>query len=224
MSQGKEDLSFTATTALVNSYEVMLCVSTAVNHYTTRSLGVSVVEYFFCRNFLNWLFMGIILAYRRLSPLDGFTPQTNLYFWTRAVVGQIGFFTFTWTYKLLPLGIGATILATNPILITLLAYFLIKEPVSQIDTAAILISFSGIAIMSLAKGSSLHESEQSNYIMGIAVACFTSFVIALTTILGRKLKSLDTNTLMFNHMGFGTLGMFIVLLVTPQDRKPLSFE
>ena len=39
--------------------------------------------------------------------------------------------------------------------------------------------------------------------MGIALAIFAAVLLALTTILSRKLKAMDTSALLFIHMLFG---------------------
>jgi drug/metabolite transporter (DMT)-like permease len=76
-------------------------------------------------------------------------------------------------YMLLPMGIGATILATNPLILTLLAHYFLNEPASHLDLSVILITFLGIAVLSF--GSSTKGMDSHNYKLGCFVGLLTSF-------------------------------------------------
>ena len=59
----KKDMTFLATVIFVNSYEVMFCLATTMNHEMTKFRGVSVVEYAFVRNLINFLIVVGVLTY-----------------------------------------------------------------------------------------------------------------------------------------------------------------
>lgn len=123
----KKDLSLIATVVLVNCYELMFTLSTTINHEATKFRGVTVIDYAFVRNLINCLTAAALLCYRRLSPWTGINKEHLTPFFLRTIIGTLGFFSFTLVYKLLPLGIGATLIASNPIVITILAYLFLQE-------------------------------------------------------------------------------------------------
>jgi len=58
---------------------------------------------------------------------------------------------------MLPLGIGSTVLASNPFFITFLAYFFLGDRVTFCELAAIVVSFSGIAMMAMSNPTSRQD-------------------------------------------------------------------
>ena len=56
------------------------------------------------------------------------------------------------------------------------------------------------------------------------VGLFTAFFMALATVTSRKLKSIDTQVIMFNHMGFGIIMAYILLLIEDPYRKRFVYE
>jgi drug/metabolite transporter (DMT)-like permease len=110
------------------------------------------------------------------------------WFWARAAIGHIGNITFIWMFKLLPLGIGSTIVYSNPILISLMSHYLLNEPATRDEVIGIFVSFIGIVLMSMGKEASALEQERADYKLGIALALFTCFTVSGLTILTRKLK------------------------------------
>lgn len=114
------DLTFMQTVTLVNTFELCFTVSTSINHECTRYRDLTVVEYAFIRNLINFCFSAVTLAYYRIHPFEGFITEKKWTFVMRTVIGNLTYLGFTAVYRLLPLGIGATIIATNPFLIAIL--------------------------------------------------------------------------------------------------------
>jgi len=73
----------------------------------------------------------------------------------------------------------------------------------------------GIAITSLAKPS--RDDRVYEYNLGIVLGVVTAFGRALLMTLTRKLKSVDTTCLMFNHMAIGTVFMLTLLMTSPYE-------
>lgn len=56
------------------------------------------------------------------------------------------------------------------------------------------------------------------------VGLFTAFFLALATVTSRKLKSVPTEVIMFNHMGVGILMAYILILIEDPVRKRFVYE
>ena len=123
-------------------------------------------------------------------------------FVARTIFGNLCYIGFTFVYKLLPLGIGSTLIASNPFAIAFLAYFFLGENVTFFEIAAIFVMFSGITMMAMSNPNSkqdeldvegeLQKGAHNQYITGIIIGLFTALFLALSTITSRKLKFVDT--------------------------------
>lgn len=78
------------------------------------------LEYSFFRNAINFVQLGVVLLYYRMHVFEGFTRDNLPIFALRSFAGNLTYITFTWMYKLLPLGIGATIASTSPIILAVI--------------------------------------------------------------------------------------------------------
>jgi drug/metabolite transporter (DMT)-like permease len=56
------------------------------------------------------------------------------------------------------------------------------------------------------------------------VALTTAFFAAVSIVLGRKLKTIETSVIMFNHMAIGTLMAYILVLIEDPYRKLFVYE
>ena len=155
MSSGKqrEDLSLLATVGYMNFSEVFYTISTSINHFATQSLGVTIIEYSMIRNGINFLIVAGILTVYRMEYFQGLNRNNFGMFFLRAIFGATAFYTFTATYKLLPLVIGATLISTSSLMTPLCAYLFLGEPVSAMNVYAIVLSFIGIVVISYGKAS-----------------------------------------------------------------------
>jgi drug/metabolite transporter (DMT)-like permease len=185
-----------------------------MNHFTTSKRGVSVLEYATSRNFLNALPIFCILFYKNEGFLKGFKPEHTKVFFARAIIGVFGIFSMTWMYSLLPMGIGATITATNPIILSFLAHHFLNEPSSGREITVIVVTFLGICLLSLAQEYSLAVKNTTYYRLGIALGLVTAVCLATNNILTRKLKAVDTDCLQFCHMIIGLVILSTSLLFT----------
>lgn len=144
-------------------------------------------------------------------------------FLTRAVIGIFGSLSMTMMYKLLPMGIGNTISGTNPILLTILAYFFLDEPILRVEILTILVTFVGVVMMSLGGKSTGALKDTTDYKLGILCAVLLALAIATNNILTRKMKAIDGDCLQFWHMLFGLAAIASTLLVQQWGTEIFQF-
>lgn len=207
---------------MANAMELCLVFSSAINHFVTQQRGVTVLEYAVTRNGINFILIALIVVVRNTGYFTGFTKDNLAIFFVRAFFGNAAYITMTWAYKLIPLGIGATIIAANPILITCISHFFLGERASLIETAAIVVSLIGVLLLGTAKMGEGVEGQA--YIKGVLLAGFTCFGMTMVTILGRKLKSVDTECLMFNQFAIGTAIAVGLLLGSPYEYDSFRYD
>ena len=130
---------------------------------------------------------------------------------------------------LLPMGIAATLIALSALWTPLCSFVFLGEPVKLLDLCAIIISFFGVALMSYVQKpdanntvNSLNE-DQKSYKTGIAVGLFTSLTFAISTILTRRLKSVEINGLMLCH-GFVQWCCCTVVILISQGKEIFGYE
>ena len=56
------------------------------------------------------------------------------------------------------------------------------------------------------------------------IALITAFFAAISIVLGRKLKTVETSVIMFNHMAVGTLMAYILVLIEDPYRKLFVYK
>lgn len=222
----KQDLPVMRTVLLVNTSEVFYCISTSINHYVTQQLGVTINEYSWFRNGMNMLICFLIISVQRRSYVEGFTRENLPYFLVRALIGAGWYYTFTATYKLLPLVIGGVLIASSALFTPIMTYVILGEPVSKVDVIAIIISFCGIVMLSFGKenaGTQIVAESASQYLLGIFFGLISALGVGFLTILTRKLKSIETSCLMLQHSLFGWLTYSIVVFYT-QGTHALTYD
>jgi drug/metabolite transporter (DMT)-like permease len=65
----------------------------------------------------------------------------------RCIFGNIAFMSLTYVFKILPLAIGTVIISTAPFAVAVLSRLILAENIASVDKIAIIVSFTGIAIM-----------------------------------------------------------------------------
>jgi drug/metabolite transporter (DMT)-like permease len=143
----KRDMTTIETFFYVNLSELTFSISTAINSYSTSSLGISVFEFSLARSFCNFLVSAAILFLKRTSPLQGVEKDMLLPLAVRCIFGNIAFMSLTYVFKILPLAIGTVIISTAPFAVAVLSRLILAENIASVDIIAIIVSFTGIAIM-----------------------------------------------------------------------------
>lgn len=143
----KRDMTTIETFFYVNLSELTFSISTAINSYSTTSLGISVFEFSLARSFCNFLVSVAILFVNGTSPLQGVESDMLLPLAIRCVFGNIAFMSLTYVFKILPLSIGTVIISTAPFAVAVLSQLILAENIARVDIIAVIVSFTGIAIM-----------------------------------------------------------------------------
>jgi drug/metabolite transporter (DMT)-like permease len=145
----QSDLPIALLATLINIQEVFFLISTSINHECTRNRGLGVFEFSLIRNSCNLIFAIPIFLYFGRGLTEGLTTEKWVPLVIRIVCGNITFFTFTYVFKLLPLGIGQVIIQSNPFVVVLLSNYFLNEPVHRFEIVCITLTFLGIFIMAV---------------------------------------------------------------------------
>lgn len=135
---------------LINITELLFVTSTTTVRNLTHNRGLSVMEVAFARNFLNTVFSFLPLWWSGKGLFEGFDETNKKAMILRTLLGNIGYFLHTMTFKLLPLGIGNVIILSNPFAVALMSSYMFGDLVTALDLASIAVSFGGLVIMMLA--------------------------------------------------------------------------
>ena len=65
----------------------------------------------------------------------------------RCILGNVAFMCLTYVFKILPLSIGTVIISTAPFAVAVLSRIILAEKITRVDIIAVIVSFTGIAIM-----------------------------------------------------------------------------
>ena len=117
---GQADLSIALVFLIINIQEIFFTVSTAIGRECTRHRGLGVLEFSLWRNFLCFVLSIPPFLWSGKGLFEGMSKDLWLPITIRTIVGNLGYFTFTQTFKLLPMGIGNVIIMSNPFIVVIL--------------------------------------------------------------------------------------------------------
>ena len=76
-------------------------------------------------------------------------PEKRCMILTRCIFGTVGFTTYVFAIKYLPLAITSTIWNTAPFWTTLIAFIFLKERLRRLEMVAMFLSFGGVLMITL---------------------------------------------------------------------------
>lgn len=163
------------------------------------SASMGSVEVTFWRNAIGLIIISITIVHTPVKNIGG-RPYTLIF---RGVIGAVALLTFFYSISATSLSAAIVYAKTEPIFTAILALFLLGEKLSFRAVLAIIIGFTGVAILSNMKIDYLH-------VMGI----MTGFLSALAYTSVRSLKAhYDTRTVVLSFMLFGTFIPVILMIV-----------
>jgi drug/metabolite transporter (DMT)-like permease len=230
MSKNTGDKPIALIVLLINLTEIMFMIATSVNHDATRNRGIGIFEFSFFRNFFGLLFSIPVFFYFQKGLFEDITRDMIVPLVIRIIVGNTCFFTWTYVYKLLPMGIGQVICASNPFLVVLFAPCMFAtEKAGLNDLVGIIFSFLGILIMALSKPGSdadIKINAEAYYLSGIIFALITMIFLAVLILTGRYLKSIHFSVI---QLHYGIVGMIMAIIMMffetkPQDRSFFVYD
>lgn len=165
----------------------------------SQSMGS--VEVTFWRNAIGLAVIGTFIARKPIKNIGG-KPLTLIF---RGVVGTVALLAFFYTVSATSLSNAIVYAKTEPIFTAILAFFVLKEKLKPQALIAILIGFSGVAMLSDMEMGYLH-------IMGI----LCGFLSALAYTSVRSLKAYyDERTVVLSFMISGVLIPALLMVAAP---------
>jgi len=117
---GQTDLPIALVFFIINIQEIFFTISTAIGRDCTRNRGLGVLEVSLCRNILCLVFSIPPFLWYGKGLFEGMSKDLWLPITIRTIVGNLAYFTFTQTFKMLPMGIGNVIIMSNPFIVVIL--------------------------------------------------------------------------------------------------------
>lgn len=156
------------------------------------------VEVTFWRNGIGLIVIGALVILKPIHNIGG-KPFTLIF---RGIIGTIALLTFFYTISVTTLSNAIVFAKTEPIFTALLAFFLLGEKLSSRAILAVLIGFTGVAMLSGLHLGYLH-------IMGILTGLLSA--LAYTSV--RSLKAFyDERTVVLSFMISGVLIPIILMM------------
>jgi len=187
----------------------------ALNGAVTKVLAddMSAMEIVFFRN----LFGVFLILYALKHTPPKLTGGKWYLLITRGILGFSAMILFFYTITVIPLGEAITLNKTSPLFVTILAYYLLKEQLSQTTLFALLIGFLGVVLIVKPFGMSVSYE----HFLGILGGFFAA--AAYTTI--KKIKDIyDARVIVLSFVGIGTLLPAAFFAVAPYVEVPSALE
>jgi drug/metabolite transporter (DMT)-like permease len=168
------------------------------------SADMSALEIVFFRNLI-----GVVLIFYALkhTPPQLVGAKIHLLF-TRGLFGFVAMILFFYTITSIPLGEAITLNKTSPLFVTVLAFYLLKEPLSLRTGLALFIGFLGIVLIT----KPFEMSISYEHLLGILGGFFAA--AAYTTI--KKIKDIyDSRIIVLSFVGVGSFFPALLFLIAP---------
>lgn len=136
---------------------------------------------------------------------------------TRGIFGFTAMILFFYTIMTIPLGEAITLNKTSPLFVTLLAFYILHEPLNRETLLALFVGFIGVVLIVKPFGMSMSYE----HFLGILGGFFAA--AAYTTI--KKIKDIyDSRVIVLSFVGIGTLMPAIFFLLAPYVNVPPTLE
>lgn len=116
-----------------------------------------------------------------------------------------------------------TIIAPNCLLFACIAHIFLTEKATWLEPVGVLVSICGIILISLAHVTTAYD-KQLDYHFGVLLASMVALGSAVTSVLSSKIKEVNRSSLLFLHMGVGSLMTAGLLSVDRKDTPFFRYE
>ena len=180
----------------------MIFAKTSMNEY-----GIKALDLCLFRTFSAFVVSFLIAYYSRIN----FTVDKSQHkaLWLRSSFGTLGFTTFVFGMKYLPLGIHMILFNTAPFQASLLGWLILHEKPKISELICMLISFVGILIIGLAKP--IDSLENAKWI-GISCSLCVSVCYALVSVLTRQMQQVHFSLILFYYAIFSCIVLSSILI------------
>ena len=183
----------------------------AMNGAVAKVLGqeMSAMEIVFFRNLIGTLIILATLWHTRPALPGGRLHLLLL----RGFFGFTAMILFFYTITVIPLGEAITLNKTSPLFVAILAFFLLKERLNRYGVLALLVGFSGVALITQPTGFSMSYEHFLGLLGGFFAAC------AYATI--KRIRHIyDTRVIVLSFVGLGTLLPALLFIAAPYVAPP----
>ena len=180
----------------------------------------NVIEFTLFRNVSSFLVAGVWLYLASYNPIKLFPSQDKLALFCRIMTGQFNFFLLNLAISMAPLTLVTVFYQTSPFWITIIAYYMLGEPIFKLEILSMIICFSAVVAIAIqtkneSESSKLSEEEKeetSQAFLGLVIVFITSIIRAMNSVLNRVLKHHATPVVIFYHTigGFCMAGTYIM--------------
>lgn len=174
----------------------------AIKHVTSE---LPVVQVMFFRSFFGLLFLSPLVFHIGLARLK--TQKISLHF-LRGLLGMLAMFGMFYSFHVLKLTEAVLLKATSPIMLTFIAWVVLKERLTWQAWCAVFLAFTGVVI--IVNPSEFNPAIGLGFLAGISSAIIAAF--AKTTV--RRLGQTEgSDIIVFYFLLFGSLLTLPLLFV-----------
>ncbi|XP_076359092.1 solute carrier family 35 member G1-like [Tachypleus tridentatus] len=189
--------------------------------FTSRSFTAAFVtkmdpvEVLVIQNYIQLLPFVPVVIYNRSSFLG--VKEERFIVYMRAVLGTITLGACYCSFRLIPMADTSTIMASNPMLVTVIACVFLREPCGMFQVFTVLMTVTGVVLISrpsfLFDVTSTAHISSGRHLQGILLALSSSLAGAITIILMRKSQKTPTSVVVcivsFSCVALGLPYLFI---------------
>ena len=135
----------------LNLYSIFTLCFVTGGKYANNTLGVAVLDISFFRS-IALMAMSLPQVLRKgISPVKEVPSEMRTTLIVRSIIGQIGFLAYNFALTILPFSTMFVIINSAPIFTSVLAFYMVNEPIMKTEIIAIIVCFSSVLLISFGK-------------------------------------------------------------------------
>jgi drug/metabolite transporter (DMT)-like permease len=176
----------------------------------SQSSNVKPLDLCLFRTFVAFVVSGLIIQF---SPGVTFVVPKSEHktLFIRSFVGTIGFTSYVYAIQNLSMGLLMILYNTAPFWASLLAWIFLNEVLRLRETLSMVLAFTGVLAIALAKPSTSAQSENGNKLIGCACAITLSLAYAVVSVATRKMQKIHYAVVLFYYAVFSVFVLAAML-------------
>lgn len=183
--------------------------------------GIPGIQVLVTRAIFQFVICGLVTVFKRKSFWGVPGTRTNL--WCRALTGTFSLSCIFTAFNMVPIGDATTIYFSSPVVVTIVAYFILKEPFRMLQLITCLLTIVGVGFISkpvfiFGVTTDIHYPYM---LWGQGLAILAAISSSITLINLRMLKTTPPSVVVFwfaaSIILFGSLALYVLDTFKPID-------
>ena len=193
----------------INIYCIVFVAMQASYKKAARD-GLHIIDYTLIRGIVACVVSALLCMSARINPWKEFPWAKKHYLLLRGLSGH-GFYTMmALAVMMAPISVVTVLQNTSPFWISIVAYFLLREPIYRHEIIGTVVCFASVLLMGIY--AMCHElTKETEYAVGSVLALISAVLFGFSAVSIRAMKDTPALVIVFYHALFGVIISAVVI-------------